>query len=148
MAGEKLNLRVITPEKEKVNRQVDMVILRAINGEVGFLSGHEPFSCVLDDFGLARIIGGGKEYRIAVFGGIAEVKDNMLTVLANEAVLPREITRERAEAEISAAEQAKLDSIDDLEIQENDVKLRRALVVFEMSSYTIINAPDWDDDTD
>jgi F-type H+-transporting ATPase subunit epsilon len=130
----KLRLRIVTPEEIKFDENVDMVIMRCTTGDMGILHGHEPRSAVLS-YGALRILNGGNERRLAVFGGLAEVQNNLLTILTNLAEWPDEIDRARAELDFERAERHMRERIGDLEIQSDQVQLRRAMVRIEVSSY-------------
>jgi F-type H+-transporting ATPase subunit epsilon len=74
-----------------------MVILRTVTGDRGFMHGHEPCSVVLDA-GVMRILRGEgqEEYKLAVLGGVAQIEDNIVTVLTETAEWPEEIDKNKA----------------------------------------------------
>ena len=138
MPAGKIHLRVVTPQETKVDEEADMVIMRSVTGDMGILPGHQPVSTVLD-YGVLRILNGDSEHRLAVFGGIAEVQDSAVTILTSMAEHPEDIDRARAEADRERAEQRLRESEDDVEIQSDQVLLRRSLVRIEVSSYPLIS---------
>ena len=144
MAENKFRLRILTPDKIKVDEDVGMVIMRCTTGAMGIMAGHEPRSAVLD-YGVVRIISNKNEYGIAVFGGIAEMKNNVLTILTSEAQTPGEINVEEVQAALKAAEQH--DKETDLEIAQDQVSLRRALVQLEVSSFSCLSVASSDNDS-
>ena len=121
----------------KVDKPVDMVIMRCIDGDWGVLAGHDKRSGVLD-FGAIRIIDEGVERRLAAYGGIAEVKGGTLTILTHEVHWPEDINRERAKADRDYAEQHLREKLEDVDSQKYGVKLRRALVQIEVSAYPMV----------
>ena len=139
-SAKQVQLKIITPEGVKVDERADMVIMRCTTGDLGVLPGHEALSAVLD-FGVLRILSGDGERRIAVFGGLAEVRHDVVTVLANAAEWPEDIDRARAEAEHEQAERRLRESLNDLELQSTHALLRRTLVQIEVSSYPLISKP-------
>jgi len=142
MITNKFRLRILTPNEIKIDEDVGMVIMRCTTGAMGIMAGHESRSAVLD-YGVVRIINNSKEYGIAVFGGIAEMCSNVLTILTGEAQSPGDIDVEEAKAALKAAEiQGKKT---DLEIAQDQVTLRRTLVQLEVSSYPNISAASDDD---
>jgi len=144
MATEKLRLRIATPEKVKFDENADMVIMRCITGDMGILPGREACSAILD-YGVLRIIdGGADERRIAVFGGIAQVRDNVVTVLANEAQWPDEIDIAQVEETHERSKRLLQESADLLEIEREQIQMRRTLVQFEVSSYPLLSGVDRD----
>jgi len=143
MTKEKLHLKVATPQNVKFDEDADMVIMRCITGDIGILPKHEPCSAILD-YGVLRIIDNGEERRMAVFGGIAQVLDNVVTVLANDAQWPDDIDRAMVEAERERAERRMQEEMDALELQKEQVSMRRTLVQIEVSSYPLISRVDHD----
>jgi len=137
MATEKLRLRVATPDNVKIDDVADMVIMRCITGDIGILPNHEACSAILD-IGILRIMNDETERRMAVFGGMAQVRDNAITVLANDAQWPQDIDIALVEAEHEKIHRRMQESVDDLEIQKDQVQLRRTLVQIEVSSYPIL----------
>lgn len=138
MAGDKLRLRVATQKNIKYDQETDMVIMRCITGDMGILPGHEACSVILD-YGVLRIRNGNDERRMAVFGGLAQVRDNVVTVLANDAQWPEDIDIALAEAEREELKSHIQDDRNVLEIQKEQVKMRRTLVQIEVSAYPIIS---------
>jgi len=134
----KLHLRVATPDDIKYDDAAEMVIMRCITGDMGILPHHEPTSAILD-FGVLRVINEGEERRMAVFGGIAQVRDNVLTVLANDAQWPEDIDAAFVESERERMERRMQESVDDLAIQRDAVLMRRTLVQIEVSAYPILS---------
>ncbi|MCL2030471.1 MAG: ATP synthase F1 subunit epsilon [Oscillospiraceae bacterium] len=135
-----VRLRIITPEEIKVDERAAMIIMRCTTGDMGILPGHEARSAVLD-YGVLRILNPDGERRIAVFGGLAEVRDDVVTVLANAAEWPEDIDRARAEADRELAERRLQETQDDLEVRSNQAVLRRSLVQIEVSSYPLLSVP-------
>ena len=60
-----------------------MIVIRCESGDVGVMPVHEALSVVLD-LGALRVYYDGMEYALAVFGDIAEIKDNTVIVLTTE----------------------------------------------------------------
>ena len=141
MAGE-LRLRIITPESVKLDESCDMVIMRCTTGDIGILPRHEACSAILD-YGVLRILNDGqKERHMAIFGGIVQVSNDEVTVLTNGAQWPEDIDRAMAEAEHEQAERRLQEAEDGVEMQKQQVSLRRTLVQIEVSSYPLLNTGD------
>lgn len=130
-------LCITTPEKVKYDEDAQMVILRAITGDMGIQANHEPTSAILD-YGAMRIFNGEEERRMAVFGGMMQVKDNVVTVLANDAQWAEEIDAARAAAEREELERRMQDSADDLAIARDQILMRRTLVQIEVSTFPLV----------
>jgi F-type H+-transporting ATPase subunit epsilon len=134
----KLQLRVITPENIKLDQECDMVIVRCTTGDMGILPKHEACSAILD-IGTLRVFTDDEEQHMAVYGGILQVKDDVVSVLTNGAQWPEDIDRVTAEAEREQAERKLREAGDDMEVQRYQVALRRTLVQIEVSSYPLIS---------
>ena len=133
----KLHLRIATHEDVKYDDEAEMVIMRCITGDMGILANHEPTSAILD-FGVLRVINDGEERRMAVFGGVAQVMDNVVTILANDAQWPEDIDAAFVESERERMKRRMQESADDLELQSNQVLMRRLLVQIEVSAYPLV----------
>lgn len=131
------HLCVTTPEETKYDDEAQMVIMRCITGDMGIMANHEPTSAILD-YGALRIISGETERRMAVFGGIAKVKDNRVTILANDAQWAEEIDAALARAEHDKLIRRLQDSEDDLAITRDHVLMRRTLVQIEVSTFPLV----------
>jgi len=139
----KFNLRIATPDNVKYDEEADMVILRCITGDMGIMANHEATSAILD-YGVLRIINGETERKMAVFGGIAQVGDNKVTILANDAQWPEDIDVAFVEAERERMERRSQESADDLTIQRDQILMRRTLVQMEVSTFPLISRTDRD----
>jgi len=134
----KFHLRIATPDNIKYDEDAEMVIMRCITGDMGILAGHEATSAILD-YGVLRIINGEEERRMAVFGGIAQVGDNVLTILTNDAQWPEDIDMAFVEAERDRMARRSQETLDDLTIQRDQVLMRRTLVQMEVSTFPLVS---------
>lgn len=103
----KIQLDIVTPERTVYSEKVDMVIMRAANGDIGILPGHAPFVSSLQ-ITPVRVKKDGNEELIAVSGGFLEVRPDKVTILTEAAELANEIDVDRAKASKERA-QARLD---------------------------------------
>jgi len=138
LSANKLRLRIATPDNVKYDEDAEMVIMRCISGDMGILANHEPTSAILD-YGVLRIINDEEERRMAVFGGIAQVGDNKVTILANDAQWPEDIDMAFVEAERERMARRSQESLDDLTIQRDQILMRRTLVQMEVSTFPLIS---------
>jgi F-type H+-transporting ATPase subunit epsilon len=81
-----LHFELVTPERLVRSDDVYMVVVPGVEGDFGVMAGHAPVMTVLKDSELKvyKTAGAAPE-SIAVSGGFAEVGDNGLTVLAENA---------------------------------------------------------------
>lgn len=98
-----LQLDIVTPERVVYSEEVEMVIVPAIDGDLGVLPKHAPLITGLK-VGAIRIKKNGEETKLATSGGFIEVKPDQVNVLADAAEFPGEIDIKRAK---EAKERAK-----------------------------------------
>lgn len=78
-----LHFELVTPEKLVRSDDVHMVVVPGVEGEFGVMAGHAPFMTTLKDGDLKIYRAAGTSFdTIRVSGGVAEVGDRGLTVLA------------------------------------------------------------------
>jgi F-type H+-transporting ATPase subunit epsilon len=97
-------LRIVTPERQLLDQEVDEVIAPGAAGEFGVLPDHITFLTTLVPGRLIYKVGGQKHV-VAIFGGYAEVADNVMTVLADGAERQSEIDAESARTAAARAEE-------------------------------------------
>lgn len=110
MAATSFRLRIVTPERLLLDQEVEEVVAPGAAGEFGVLPDHIAFLTALAP---GRLVykAGGQRHVLAIFGGYAEVADNVMTVLADGAEPARQIDLEVARRAEEAAATA-LASID------------------------------------
>ena len=100
------HLDLVSPEKLAFSGEVDQVDVPGVEGDFGVLAGHAPVVAAIRP-GILTVITGASKQKIIVLGGLAEVSDKGLTVLADVATSLDEL--DRAEfAETISDMQAKL----------------------------------------
>jgi F-type H+-transporting ATPase subunit epsilon len=75
---------LVSPERLAFSGEVDQVDVPGFEGDFGVLAGHAPVVAALRP-GILTIITGGAKQKIIVLGGLAEVSEKGLTVLADVA---------------------------------------------------------------
>ena len=83
---------LVSPEKLTFSGEVDQVDIPGTEGDFGVLAGHAPIVAAVRP-GILTIITGGSKQKIIVLGGIAEVSEKGLTVLAEVATSIDELDR-------------------------------------------------------
>ncbi|BBB91531.1 MAG TPA: F0F1 ATP synthase subunit epsilon [Methylomusa anaerophila] len=129
----KIRLDIVTPERMVYSEDVNMVIARATDGDLGVLPGHVPLIAGLDIWPL-RILQDEGEAQVAVCGGFIEVRPQKITILAGCAELPGEIDIERAEAAKERAEARLKSQGPDIDVLRAESALRRAIVRLKVGS--------------
>jgi F-type H+-transporting ATPase subunit epsilon len=97
---------LVSPEKLAFSGEVDQVDIPGIEGDFGVLAGHAPVVAAIRP-GILTVTTAGKHEKIIVLGGLAEVSDNRLTVLADVAHSLADLDRAQF-AETIAEMEAKL----------------------------------------
>jgi len=95
---------LVSPERLAFSGQVDQVDIPGVEGDFGVLAGHAPVVAAIRP-GILTVVAGGSKARIIVLGGLAEVSDKGLTVLADVATSIDELDRMQFAETISAMEE-------------------------------------------
>ena len=95
---------LVSPEKLAFSGQVDQVDVPGVEGDFGVLAGHAPVVAAIRP-GILTVTSGGTHQKIIVLGGLAEVSDNGLTVLADVATSMQELDRARFADKIAEMEE-------------------------------------------
>jgi F-type H+-transporting ATPase subunit epsilon len=95
---------IVTPEQQALDESATQAIVPAWDGQVGILTDRAPLLVKLGLGPLRIDLAGGKSRTFFIDGGIAQMKDNRLTILSNEATAVEDIDPEAARAELAAAE--------------------------------------------
>jgi len=83
---------LVSPEKLAFSGEVDQVDIPGVEGDFGVLAGHAPVIAAIRP-GILTMTSGGSKQKIIVLGGLAEVSDKGLTVLADVATSIDEVDR-------------------------------------------------------
>jgi F-type H+-transporting ATPase subunit epsilon len=97
---------LVSPEKLAFSGNVDQVDIPGVEGDFGVLAGHAPVVAAIRP-GILTVFSGGKQEKIIVTGGVAEVSEKGLTVLADVARTLEELDRAKL-ADAIAEMEAKL----------------------------------------
>ena len=95
--------RVITPEEVVFDDEVDMVVARIADGELGVLVDHASLVSTVEP-GAVRISQGDERHVYATSDGFFKVSENLVQVLVQEAVPASEIDVSEAESRVEEAE--------------------------------------------
>ena len=94
---------LVSPEKLAFAGEVDQVDVPGVEGDFGVLAGHAPVVAAIRP-GILTITSGGTHQKIIVLGGLAEVSDKGLTVLADVATSTADLDRAQFAETISEME--------------------------------------------
>ena len=117
-----IRLDIVTPERKVFSDDVEMVVTRAAEGEIGILPRHAPF---VSPLGIT-----------AVSGGFMEVRPDTVTILAEAAEMSDEIDVERALAAKKRAEERLAQAHrDDIDFKRAELALRRAMNRLQVANF-------------
>lgn len=132
--ADEIQLRIVTPSAELLDERVSEVTAPGTLGEFGVLPDHATFLSSLEIGRLSYRTSRAVQH-IAIRGGFAEVSDNVMTVLADDASRARDIVVATAREEMQVAEQALANiSPVDAEYDDIDAERRWALARLETAS--------------
>ena len=119
-------LEVATPDKGEVfSKEINMLIVRSICGELGILPKHARLLTELIPHAM-RIKEGSGETKLFVSGGFMEVTPDKITILADAAENPDDIDVERAKAAYQRAEERLNKKSPEIDIARAEMALARA----------------------
>ncbi len=101
--GRQLFCRVITPEKVIYDGEVNMVVARIADGDIGVLVDHQPVVSTVE-IGAVRINENDERHVYATSDGFFKVSENLVQILVEEAVPAGEIDVEDADNRVEQAE--------------------------------------------
>ena len=120
-------VKVVNYQEKVLEQEAEFLLVRTTEGEMGILPNHSPFVAGLA-IGEMKIRLNGEEKCYVVSGGFLEISNNIVTVLADEAMPCEMIDLERARKEAEEAK-AKLDKLkEDKDILLTEKNLNEALV--------------------
>ena len=121
-----LTVNVVTPSGLVYDHHAVIVVAKTPGGEIGILPQHAPIIVPLniDEVRVKRTDSDTHVDWIAVNGGVMEVRDNLITIIADSAEREREIDVTRAERAKQRAERMIKESKENADVDE----LRRATV--------------------
>ncbi len=122
-----IRLDIVTPDKVALSEDVNMVIARATDGDLGILPGHAPLIAGLEIWPL-RLITDEGEKQVAICSGFIEVRPEKVTILAACAELPEDIDITRAEAAKERAESRVKAPEAGIDISRAEIALQRAIM--------------------
>ncbi len=124
----KIRLDIVTPERVTYSEDVNMLIARATDGDIGILPGHAPLIAALDIWPI-RILNDEGETGMAIAGGFLEVRGPKITILANSAESVSDIDIDRAlEAKDRAESRLQSSDYEHLDVDRAKLALKRAMM--------------------
>jgi F-type H+-transporting ATPase subunit epsilon len=100
-----LKLEIVTPESKAYSDDVEMVVLPAVEGEMGVYPMHVPLMTQIHP-GELVVTKGGQTLHLAVGEGFVEITQDRVNVLVDMAIEEKQIDEGAAEAAVKRAEEA------------------------------------------
>lgn len=120
------NLQIVTPDRLFFDDEVEMIVVRTTEGDVGILKNHTNYVAPLD-IGVLKIKKDGHFKEATIAGGFIQVDKEKTTIVTEAAEWPMDIDVERARKAKERAEAIINRRISDLELDMAEVKLKKAI---------------------
>ena len=128
-----IHIELVTQERKVFEEsEADIVIVPAVEGEMGVLPNHAPVLTTLT-FGELVVRKGAAEERFAVYGGVVDVRPDKVIVLADLAESSYALDLEMAQAARDRARQLLEDGLPGADNREAELALRRANLAVRIS---------------
>ncbi|MGL5055476.1 MAG: ATP synthase F1 subunit epsilon [Fusobacteriaceae bacterium] len=121
------HLKIVTSKQALLDQEAEFVMVRTIVGDMGILPNHSPFVSELA-IGEMKVRANGQDEFYYVSGGFLEISNqNVVTILADEAMLAKDIDVEHARRELQIAEERMKKVQEDREVLLTQRALQEAL---------------------
>lgn len=124
------HLKVLTPNAAVLDTDVEQIIARTTDGEVGILPDHIPLITPLTAAPFQYWQSGERKVA-AVLGGMMEVSKEGVTVISDHAALSEDIDAVVAEKEKEIAQARIAQKKDKVDVQKAELELSRLLAMLE-----------------
>lgn len=125
-------IKVVTYEEKVLEQEAEFVLVRTTEGDMGILPNHSPFIAGLST-GEMKIRLNGKEEKYFVSEGLLEISNNVVTIIATEAIPADQLDVERAKKEVEELK-AKLTKMqEDKDILITQKNLHKALMKVQVA---------------
>lgn len=135
-AKKQLTLRVISQERKLLEEVVDRVSLPSTQGEITILPKHAALLSEVDT-GHLRFTKDNNEQSVVISKGFVDISPTgMVTVLVDSATHARDISVEKVQAAIKAAQETMTHSEDRRELLMAEASLKRAMLEMKIAQKT------------
>ena len=124
------HLKVITPNAIVLDEDVEQIIARSVDGEIGILPDHIPLITPLSTAPF-QYWKDSEQKVAAVLGGMMEVSKEGVTIISDHAALAEDIDTVVAEKEKELAQARLAQKKDKVDVQKAELELTRLLVMLE-----------------
>ncbi|MEO6509314.1 MAG: ATP synthase F1 subunit epsilon, partial [Patescibacteria group bacterium] len=118
---------IITPQRQVIDQEVDMVTVPSVDGDITVLPKHAHLLTLLQE-GIITMKHGNKEENLAIGGGYLETNGKEANILVSRAYNQDEIDEKLTEEAIQKAKQVLADVKDEKQRLEAASTLRRSII--------------------
>jgi len=119
---------IVTPEEQTFAADITQAIIPAFDGQIGILTNHAPTLTKLGVGPLRVDLVGGGSRHFLIDGGIAQVKNNELTIVTDDATIASKIDAESSRAALAEAEARKETDPKAADRRAHDLKKAKAAI--------------------
>lgn len=120
-------LEVVTPNRRFLDEEIEMLVVRTIDGDIAVLKDHIPLVTPLAIGVLKLDYPDGSDKIATICGGYMEVTKEKTTIVTDSAEWPYEIDKRRAEEAKKRAEERLKKQPEGLDVARAELALKRAL---------------------
>lgn len=113
---------IVTPEEQSFDQDIKQAIIPAHDGEMGILTDRAPILVKLGLGALTLDTTEGKRKTFFVDGGVAQMKENVLTIATTEATPVEELDAKQAEAELADATASRVNEKLPADLRERSIR--------------------------
>lgn len=125
-------IKVVTYEEKVLEQEAEFVLVRTTEGDMGILPNHSPFIAGLST-GEMKIRLDGKEDKYFVSEGLLEISNNVVTIIASEAIPADQLDVERAKREVEELKAKLAKMQEDKDILLTQKNLHKALMKVQVA---------------
>ena len=133
MTKDTLHLTIVSQEKQLLAVDVESVNIMTSTGEVTILPGHVSLFTTLVPGQLVYIVDGKEDYFVISKGFMDVNASGTVTVIADTAVAARDISIEKAQAAIKAAQETMATAVDRHELLLAEASLKKAMLEIKVA---------------
>lgn len=122
---------IVTPESQVMDETVTQAIVPAHDGLIGIETNRAPLLVKLGIGPLRVDLTASSQRNFLIEGGVAQMKDNLLTILTQKCTPATEIDAQTAKAELSEANARRI--TDDKSFQDRQDAIKRSMVKQELA---------------
>ena len=127
----KITTSILTPERILFEGDTEFAVVRAFDGDMGFLFNHAP---LISELGLGHVTlrDSQSKHQFFIEGGVVQILDNNLIILAETALKKEELDKAELEAKLNELHQQDMPKFSKdwmaIRLEEENIKARLKLI--------------------